>query len=70
MAAGVCAILGSTYTGEFEDVEGLDREIEKLNKKTGWEVPIHVDAASGGDFFSSTRPLLHLMLTLLNAVPQ
>ena len=54
MAAGVCAILGSTYTGEFEDVEGLDREIEKLNKKTGWEVPIHVDAASGGDSSQST----------------
>ena len=23
-------------------------DLEKLNAKTGWEVPIHVDAASGG----------------------
>lgn len=45
---GVCAILGSTYTGEYEDIEKMDRLIGELNKKTGWDVPIHVDAASGG----------------------
>ena len=48
--AGICAILGSTYTGEFEDVEGLDAAVEKLNAETGWQVPIHVDAASGGQW--------------------
>lgn len=44
----VCAILGSTYNGEFEDVKLLNDLLEKKNKRTGWNTPIHVDAASGG----------------------
>lgn len=44
----VCAILGTTYTGQYEDVEGLNNELEKKNAETGWDVYIHVDAASGG----------------------
>eukprot|EP01018_Ginkgo_biloba_P034283 Gb_09298 [translate_table: standard] len=44
----VCAILGSTYNGEFEDVKLLNDLLEKKNKETGWDTPIHVDAASGG----------------------
>ncbi|XP_015071111.1 glutamate decarboxylase [Solanum pennellii] len=44
----VAAILGSTLTGEFEDVKLLNELLTKKNKETGWETPIHVDAASGG----------------------
>lgn len=44
----VCAILGTTYTGQYEDVEGLNDALEKKNQATGWDVHIHVDAASGG----------------------
>ncbi|KAH7444302.1 hypothetical protein KP509_02G072700 [Ceratopteris richardii] len=44
----VCAILGSTYNGEFEDVKRLNELLEAKNSKTGWDTPIHVDAASGG----------------------
>ncbi|GAQ78495.1 glutamate decarboxylase [Klebsormidium nitens] len=44
----VCAILGSTYNGEFEDVKLLNDLLEEKNAKTGWATPIHVDAASGG----------------------
>jgi glutamate decarboxylase len=44
----VCAILGSTYNGEFEDVATLNNLLEKKNKENGWNIPIHVDAASGG----------------------
>ncbi|KAL1966240.1 hypothetical protein VTN77DRAFT_4792 [Rasamsonia byssochlamydoides] len=41
---GICAILGTTYTGEYEDVKAInDLLVEK-----GLDVPIHVDAASGG----------------------
>lgn len=41
---GICAILGTTYTGEYEDVEAInDLLVEK-----GIDCPIHVDAASGG----------------------
>lgn len=45
---GVVAVLGTTYTGEFEDVAGLDAALVKLNKENGWEIVIHVDGASGG----------------------
>ncbi|KAI4340326.1 hypothetical protein MLD38_025176 [Melastoma candidum] len=44
----VAAILGSTLTGEFEDVKLLNELLEKKNAETGWDTPIHVDAASGG----------------------
>lgn len=41
---GICAILGTTYTGEYEDVKAInDLLIER-----DLDVPIHVDAASGG----------------------
>ncbi len=45
---GVVGILGSTYTGEFEPVKELNDALTDLNEEKGWEVPIHVDAASGG----------------------
>ncbi|XP_051123180.1 glutamate decarboxylase-like isoform X2 [Andrographis paniculata] len=44
----VAAILGSTLTGEFEDVKLLNKLLAEKNKETGWDTPIHVDAASGG----------------------
>ncbi|KAG6625475.1 hypothetical protein CIPAW_16G099700 [Carya illinoinensis] len=44
----VAAILGSTLTGEFENVKLLHELLTKKNKETGWDTPIHVDAASGG----------------------
>ncbi|KAF8323750.1 glutamate decarboxylase [Clavulina sp. PMI_390] len=44
----VAAILGTTYTGQYEDIESLNTELEKKNAETGWDVHIHVDAASGG----------------------
>ncbi|XWS37522.1 hypothetical protein CRYUN_Cryun19dG0050400 [Craigia yunnanensis] len=44
----VAAILGSTLTGEFENVKLLNELLTEKNKETGWDTPIHVDAASGG----------------------
>lgn len=51
----VAAILGSTLTGEFEDVKLLNEILTKKNTETGWGTPIHVDAASGGFI----APFLH-----------
>ncbi len=45
---GVLAILGTTYTGEYQDVKALDALIDIYNQKTGYDIPVHVDAASGG----------------------
>jgi glutamate decarboxylase len=41
-------ILGTTYTGEYEDILELNNLLEKKNAETGLDVHIHVDAASGG----------------------
>lgn len=45
---GVVVIMGSTFDGRYENVKEVNDALVDLNTKTGWEVPIHVDAASGG----------------------
>ena len=44
---GVVTILGTTFTGELEPVAKICAALDKLAKK-GPDVPVHVDAASGG----------------------
>ncbi|KAL0575222.1 glutamate decarboxylase gad1 [Marasmius crinis-equi] len=44
---GVIVILGSTYTGHFENVQELSDLLDQLQKDTGLDIPIHVDGASG-----------------------
>ncbi|RVW02032.1 glutamate decarboxylase [Rhodococcus xishaensis] len=45
---GVVAILGTTYTGELEPVEEIALALDELAAGGGPDVPVHVDAASGG----------------------
>lgn len=45
---GVVTILGTTFTGEYEDVAGVGRTLDELAAAGGPDVPLHVDAASGG----------------------
>ena len=45
---GIFVILGSTYTGHYEPVEGISKILDDYEAKTGVDIPIHVDAASGG----------------------
>jgi glutamate decarboxylase len=45
---GVVGILGTTYTGHFENIEEINDAVVALNDKTGWQIAVHVDAASGG----------------------
>ncbi len=44
----VVPIQGVTWTGLNDDVEALDAALDAYNAKTGYDIPIHVDAASGG----------------------
>ena len=44
----VCGILGTTYTGQYEDIKEMDKLIGEKNEKEGLSVYIHVDGASGG----------------------
>ncbi len=45
---GIVAILGTTYTGEYEPIKAVHDLLVASNEETGFEVPLHVDAASGG----------------------
>ncbi|RVW02365.1 glutamate decarboxylase [Rhodococcus spongiicola] len=45
---GVVAILGTTYTGELEPVEEIALALDELAAGGGPDIPVHVDAASGG----------------------
>lgn len=44
---GVVAILGSTFDGSYEPVAGLCAALDDLQERTGLDVPVHVDGASG-----------------------
>ena len=52
---GVVAILGTTFTGEFEPIEAVHDAVVALNEERGWQIGVHVDAASGG----FVAPFLH-----------
>jgi glutamate decarboxylase len=45
---GVVAILGSTFDGSYEPVRDIAAALDRLEKDHGLNVPLHVDAASGG----------------------
>jgi glutamate decarboxylase len=45
---GVAAVLGTTFTGHKDDVVGIDQLLVRLKQERGIDVPLHVDAASGG----------------------
>ena len=44
---GVVAILGSTYDGSYEPVKQIADALDDLQARTGLDVPLHVDGASG-----------------------
>lgn len=52
----IVPIAGVTWTGMNDDIEGLDNALEEYNRKTGYNIPIHVDAASGGFILPFLNP--------------
>jgi glutamate decarboxylase len=44
---GVVAILGSTFDGSYEPVAEICAALDDLQERTGLDVPVHVDGASG-----------------------
>ena len=45
---GVVATFGVTYTGLYDPVAAISLALDELETNTGLNIPIHVDAASGG----------------------
>ena len=55
---GVVAILGSTFDGSYEPVKGICEALDRLAADGGPDVPVHVDAASGGFVAPFVQPEL------------
>jgi len=55
---GVIAIMGSTFDGTYEPVKEVAAALDQYQKKTGIDIPIHVDAASGGFIAPFIQPEL------------
>ncbi len=45
---GVAAVLGTTFTGHSDDIIGINDLLVGIKNDKGIDVPLHVDAASGG----------------------
>jgi len=45
---GVAAVLGTTFTGHKDDIVGINDLLLQIKSERGLDVPLHVDAASGG----------------------
>ena len=56
---GVVSVLGSSFTGHYEDVLALSNALDQIQEKTGLDIPIHVDGASGGFVAPFLQPALH-----------
>ncbi|MFB7931235.1 glutamate decarboxylase [Streptomyces sp. NPDC056039] len=44
---GVVGILGSTFDGSYEPIAELCAALDALQERTGFDIPVHVDGASG-----------------------
>ena len=45
---GVVTVLGSTFDGSYEPVSEIAEALDDLERRTGLDIPLHVDGASGG----------------------
>ncbi len=44
----VGAVLGTTFTGQIDPIAEINDLLERLLEEKGWDIPLHVDGASGG----------------------
>ncbi len=65
---GVVAILGTTFTGEFEPIEAIHDAVVSHNAAHDLAVPLHIDAASGGFVAPFIHPDLRWDFRLPNVV--
>lgn len=56
IAVGV--VVGTTFTGQNDDFTGINELLLSIRKEKGWDIPIHVDGASGGFVMAFVHPEL------------
>ncbi|MDQ1253202.1 MAG: glutamate decarboxylase [Euryarchaeota archaeon] len=52
----VGCVLGTTYTGEIDPVKDINDLLVEYKRDKGWDIPMHIDAASGGFILPFTEP--------------
>jgi glutamate decarboxylase len=52
----VAGLLGTTFTGQMDDLASIDALLRRVEAEQGWRIPLHVDAASGGFITPFARP--------------
>lgn len=55
---GVVPTLGITFTGAYEPVKEISQVLDVIQSQKGFDIPIHVDAASGGFIAPFVQPEL------------
>jgi glutamate decarboxylase len=53
---GVAGVLGTTFTGQMDDLASIDALLARVQSERGWRIPLHVDAASGGFITPFSEP--------------
>jgi glutamate decarboxylase len=52
----VAGLLGTTFTGQMDDLRSIDALLTKVQAERGWRIPMHIDAASGGFILPFSKP--------------
>jgi glutamate decarboxylase len=52
----VAGLLGTTFTGQMDDLASLDALLTRVESERGQRVPLHIDAASGGFVIPFSNP--------------
>jgi glutamate decarboxylase len=55
---GVVGVLGSTFDGSYEPIKEIAAALDDLQARTGLDIPLHVDGASGGFIAPFLQPEL------------
>lgn len=54
----VGAVVGTTFTGQMDPISDINDMLLEIKKEKGWDIPIHVDGASGGFVLPFLNPEL------------
>jgi glutamate decarboxylase len=52
----VAGLLGTTFTGQIDDLASIDALLSRVESQRGWRIPLHIDAASGGFVVPFSQP--------------
>lgn len=52
----VAGLLGTTFTGQMDDIASIDALLTRVESERGWRIPLHIDAASGGFVVPFSQP--------------